>query len=96
MTNAGSITGGKINADGITFGSAFAETVTNKSGGTISGFDFGVTSDAAATVANDASATIRGGAGGVSLNGPGTVTNAGAIAASVTGSTAFGSAQAAR
>ncbi|WP_164604236.1 autotransporter domain-containing protein [Rhodopseudomonas sp. BR0M22] len=71
--------------DGIDFQS-HSGTVINKSGGTISGFRHGITTDANVTVTNEAGATIIGRNGsGVGSDGTGTVINYGRITGAYNG-----------
>lgn len=72
--------------DGIDWQS-HSGTVINKSGGTISGFRHGITTDANVTVTNEAGATIIGRNGsGVGSDGTGTVVNYGRITGAYNGS----------
>lgn len=72
--------------DGIDF-QAHAGTVINKTGGTISGFRHGITTDANVNVTNEAGATIIGRNGsGVGSDGTGTVVNYGRITGAYNGS----------
>jgi len=72
--------------DGIDWQS-HSGTVVNKTGGTISGFRHGITTDADVNVTNEAGATIIGRNGsGVGSDGTGTVTNYGRITGAYNGS----------
>lgn len=85
---------GLIYADGVVGSSndgidwqSHSGTVINKSGGTISGFRHGITTDANVTVTNEAGATIIGRNGsGVGSDGTGTVINYGRITGAYNGS----------
>ncbi|MCZ0737057.1 autotransporter outer membrane beta-barrel domain-containing protein [Phreatobacter sp. AB_2022a] len=67
-------------SDGIDAGGNTGITVTNRTGGTISGARHGITADTDITVVNEAGATIIGRNGsGVGSDGNGTVTNYGTI-----------------
>jgi hypothetical protein len=72
--------------DGIDW-QAHSGTVINKSGGTISGFRHGITTDANVNVVNEAGGVILGRNGsGVGSDGTGTVTNYGRITGAYSGS----------
>lgn len=89
VTNYGLIySGGAVGSsnDGIDW-QGHSGTVINKTGGTISGFRHGITTDANVTVLNEAGATIIGRNGsGVGSDGTGTVVNYGRITGAYNGS----------
>ncbi|MBB5046683.1 uncharacterized protein YhjY with autotransporter beta-barrel domain [Rhodopseudomonas rhenobacensis] len=89
VTNYGLIySDGAVGAsnDGVDF-QAHSGTVINKTGGIISGFRHGITSDGNVNVSNEAGATIIGRNGsGVGSDGTGTVVNYGRITGAANGS----------